>query len=76
MKAFVSSLPKSVKVMTALDRTKEPGSAGEPLYKDIVTALYEAAVDGPFPFSEMPRLIGGRYGLSLMNWMIILWVLW
>ncbi|MCK5106708.1 MAG: pyruvate:ferredoxin (flavodoxin) oxidoreductase, partial [Elusimicrobiales bacterium] len=64
IKAFISSLPKSVQVLAALDRTKEPGSAGEPLYKDIITALHEAAVEGPFPFAKMPRVIGGRYGLS------------
>ena len=64
IKAFISSLPKSVQVLAVLDRTKEPGSAGEPLYKDIITALHEAAVEGPFPFAKMPRVIGGRYGLS------------
>ena len=59
-KAMVAALPKSVKVIAALDRTKEPGSVGEPLYQDIVTALCETGgVDG-----SMPQVIGGRYGLS------------
>ncbi|MGD1871666.1 MAG: pyruvate:ferredoxin (flavodoxin) oxidoreductase [Mastigocoleus sp.] len=55
---FVDSLPKSVKAIAVLDRTKEPGSAGEPLYLDVVTALHEAW-EGDFP-----KVIGGRYGLS------------
>ncbi len=45
-----------------LDRTKEPGSDGEPLYKDVVTCLAQAAAKGTFP--AMPKVIGGRYGLS------------
>ncbi|UCF62984.1 MAG: pyruvate:ferredoxin (flavodoxin) oxidoreductase [bacterium] len=64
VKAFISSLPKSVKVLAVLDRTKEPGSAGEPLYKDVATALNETAIEGELPFAKMPRVIGGRYGLS------------
>jgi len=54
---FVASLPASVKTITVLDRTKEPGSCGEPLYLDVVNALSEAMVTGK-------RVIGGRYGLS------------
>ncbi len=53
---FVKALPETVKVVAALDRTKEPGSAGEPLYLDCVTALAEAGRD--------VKVIGGRYGLS------------
>ncbi len=60
VKRFVESLPPTVKVIAALDRTKEPGSAGEPLYQDVVTALAEARTNGAPP----PRVIGGRYGLS------------
>ncbi len=54
---FVKSLPKSVKKIAVLDRTKEPGSAGEPLYLDIVNALFETGR------TEI-NVIGGRYGLS------------
>jgi len=57
-KHLIDALPKSVKTIAVLDRTKEPGSAGEPLYKDIVTALRESWT------GEEPRVIGGRYGLS------------
>lgn len=57
---FMAALPKSATKIAVLDRTKEPGSAGEPLYQDIVTALMETA-DGSNP---MPRVIGGRYGLA------------
>ncbi|GCE20558.1 pyruvate:ferredoxin (flavodoxin) oxidoreductase [Dictyobacter kobayashii] len=59
---FVRALPASVKTLAVLDRTKDPGSAGEPLYVDIVTALNEARQQGLFPNS--PYVIGGRYGLS------------
>jgi pyruvate-ferredoxin/flavodoxin oxidoreductase len=61
---FVKALPKSVKTLAVLDRTKEPGAAGEPLYQDVVTALNEAAAAGQSPFAATPRVIGGRYGLS------------
>ncbi|HVN16976.1 MAG TPA: pyruvate:ferredoxin (flavodoxin) oxidoreductase [Anaerolineales bacterium] len=54
---FVKALPKSVKNIAVLDRTKEPGSSGEPLYMDIVDALVESKRDGI-------KVIGGRYGLS------------
>jgi pyruvate-ferredoxin/flavodoxin oxidoreductase len=55
---FAAALPKSVKKIAVLDRTKEPGSAGEPLYVDVITALNEAWE------GEMPMVVGGRYGLS------------
>ncbi|WP_062529845.1 pyruvate:ferredoxin (flavodoxin) oxidoreductase [Olsenella sp. DNF00959] len=54
---FVKALPKSVKKIAVLDRTKEPGSIGEPLYQDVVTALYEAGM------SDL-TVVGGRYGLG------------
>jgi len=57
--AFVAALPKTVKSIAVLDRTKEPGALGEPLYQDVVTALVESW-DG----AAAPRVIGGRYGLS------------
>jgi pyruvate-ferredoxin/flavodoxin oxidoreductase len=61
---FLGALPPSVKVIAALDRTKEPGAIGEPLYQDIVTAISEGFADGIAPFADYPRVIGGRYGLS------------
>jgi pyruvate-ferredoxin/flavodoxin oxidoreductase len=61
---FIGALPSTVKVIAALDRTKEPGAIGEPLYQDIVTALEETYAQGQSPFAERPRVIGGRYGLS------------
>jgi pyruvate-ferredoxin/flavodoxin oxidoreductase len=61
---FIRALPKSVASLAVLDRTKEPGAAGEPLYMDVVTALSEAAAEGSLPTAAMPRVIGGRYGLS------------
>ncbi|RKY85581.1 pyruvate:ferredoxin (flavodoxin) oxidoreductase [candidate division KSB1 bacterium] len=64
VKHFLKALPKTVKTIAALDRTKEPGSAGEPLYIDVVTALNEAMTNGSAPFQSPPRVIGGRYGLS------------
>ncbi|MEJ2635420.1 MAG: pyruvate:ferredoxin (flavodoxin) oxidoreductase [Calditrichia bacterium] len=64
IKAFVNSLPATVKTIAVLDRTKEPGSAGEPMYEDVVTALNEVNAEGELPFGKMPRVIGGRYGLS------------
>ena len=61
---FVQALPATVKVIAVLDRTKEPGATGEPLYQDVVTALSEAYAGGQAPFAALPRVIGGRYGLS------------
>ncbi|MCU0896234.1 MAG: pyruvate:ferredoxin (flavodoxin) oxidoreductase [Burkholderiales bacterium] len=58
--AFVAALPKTVRAIAALDRTKEPGAIGEPLYQDVVTALAEEWPGS----SPLPRVIGGRYGLS------------
>jgi pyruvate-ferredoxin/flavodoxin oxidoreductase len=62
--AFIKALPKTVKSIAVLDRTKEPGSAGEPLYQDVLTALSESMSTGQLPFPSYPRVIGGRYGLS------------
>ncbi len=61
---FVQALPASVKTIAVLDRTKEPGSAGEPLYLDVVNAVVEGMNAGITPFKTMPRIIGGRYGLG------------
>ena len=53
---FVAALPATVKVLAVLDRTKEPGAAGEPLYEDVITALAEQG--------RTVKVVGGRYGLS------------
>jgi pyruvate-ferredoxin/flavodoxin oxidoreductase len=53
-----------VKSIAVLDRTKEPGSAGEPLYQDVITAIAERADDAVQDFAFRPRVIGGRYGLA------------
>src|SRR4026207_1149895 len=58
--AFVRELPRSVKAIAVMDRTKEPGALGEPLYQDVVTALAEARADGGSPFTAEPRGVGGR----------------
>ena len=47
-----------------MDRTKEPGALGDPLYQDVVTALAEARADGTSSFAAEPVVVGGRYGLS------------
>ncbi|MBK8752490.1 MAG: pyruvate:ferredoxin (flavodoxin) oxidoreductase [Candidatus Competibacteraceae bacterium] len=62
--AFLAALPASVKSIAVLDRTKEPGSTGEPMYLDVVSTLVEAHGAGTLPMATMPRVIGGRYGLS------------
>jgi pyruvate-ferredoxin/flavodoxin oxidoreductase len=61
---FAAALPRTVKALAVLDRTKEPGAVGEPLYQDVVTALREAREAGVSPLSRDPLIIGGRYGLS------------
>ncbi len=62
--ALMQTLPKSVQSISVLDRTKEPGSVGEPLYVDVVSALNEIRQAGALPFKAMPRVSSGRYGLS------------
>ncbi|MBN1312611.1 MAG: pyruvate:ferredoxin (flavodoxin) oxidoreductase [Anaerolineae bacterium] len=61
---LLATLPATTRVIAALDRTKEPGGTGEPLYNDVVTAISEGIANGTAPFKQMPRIIGGRYGLS------------
>jgi len=61
---FLKALPRTVKAIAVLDRTKEPGSIGEPLYQDIITALTEGFTAGKSPMAKFPKVIGGRYGLS------------
>lgn len=64
VKDFLDAFPKTTKSIAVLDRTKEPGSAGEPLYLDVVNAFFEANAAGELPVNQMPEIIGGRYGLS------------
>ena len=61
-RALVEALPSNVRSIAVLDRTKEPGSVGEPLFLDTVAAVTEAFADGEL--EVMPRIVGGRYGLS------------
>jgi len=67
VEGFLRALPATVRVLSVLDRTKEPGAVGEPLYQDVVTALSEAgdgAGDAAFGALSRARVVGGRYGLS------------
>jgi pyruvate-ferredoxin/flavodoxin oxidoreductase len=61
---LISALPRSVRSIAVLDRTKEPGSIGEPLYQDVLTAISECLMNGSSRFERLPRVIGGRYGLA------------
>jgi len=58
--SFLNALPRTVQSVAVLDRTKEPGAGGEPLYLDVVHALFQGSQDG----RPMPKVVGGRYGLS------------
>ena len=62
--AFLNVLPSSARALAVMDRTKEPGALGEPLYLDVVAALAEARADGVSPCVSDPCVVGGRYGLS------------
>jgi pyruvate-ferredoxin/flavodoxin oxidoreductase len=62
--AFLKALPKTVKKIAVLDRTKEPGSLGEPIYLDVRTAIGEGMASGKFKFDGYPVIVGGRYGLG------------
>ena len=62
--AFLAALPRSARAIAVLDRTKEPGALGDPLYLDVMTALAEARADGVSPFAAEPQVVAGRYGLS------------
>ncbi|MGB6475000.1 MAG: pyruvate:ferredoxin (flavodoxin) oxidoreductase [Candidatus Sulfotelmatobacter sp.] len=61
---LLAALPASVRKIAVLDRTKESGAIGEPLYRDVVTALHEGAKTGDSPRRTPPVVVGGRYGLS------------
>ncbi len=62
--ALVAALPSSVQAIAVLDRTKEPGADGEPLYKDVLTALSRDYMTGNRRFGDLPLVTGGRFGLS------------
>jgi len=61
---FVAALPATVKAIAVMDRTKEPGSLGEPLYEDVRTAIGEVMGSGKSQFKVYPKIVGGRYGLG------------
>ena len=61
---FIKAMPKTVTKIAVLDRTKEPGSIGEPLYLDIRTAIGETMAEKIAPFTRYPICVGGRYGLG------------
>ncbi|MGB6647131.1 MAG: pyruvate:ferredoxin (flavodoxin) oxidoreductase, partial [Bacteroidota bacterium] len=61
---LLDAIPQTAKSIAVLDRTKEPGAAGEPLYKDVVTAFAESMAAGNGAARPFPHIIGGRYGLS------------
>jgi len=63
-KHFMAVLPKTVKKIAVLDRTKDPSALGEPMYLDVRTAIGEAMADGIAPFDKYPVVVGGRYGLG------------
>jgi len=63
-KHFIEAMPKTAKKIAVLDRTKEPGAPGEPLYVDVRTAIGEAMADGLAEFEKYPLIVGGRYGLG------------
>ena len=65
---FAAALPKTVRALAVLDRTKEPGGVGEPLYLDVVSAVREARERGLSTLARDPLVIGGRYGLSSKEW--------
>ena len=62
--AFLQALPRTVRAIAVLDRTKEPGGVGEPLYQDVVTTLAQAGGRQDWPLHGDPVVVGGRYGLS------------
>ena len=62
--AVLAALPSSVRSIAVLDRTKEPGAVGEPMYQALVATIAEAMDADEPPFATAPRVFGGRYGLS------------
>ncbi len=64
MKHLIEALPETVQAIGVLDRTKESGSSGEPLYHDVITTLHENRTEGWKTFNREPKVVNGRYGLS------------
>lgn len=64
VKGLMDVMPATVKKISVLDRTKEPGALGEPLFLDVVSAIEEAISNGTAPFKAFPKVVGGRYGLG------------
>ncbi len=67
VQAFFDALPKTVRSIAVLDRTKEPGAAGEPLYQDVVTALYQVGDTAGGSGQSLPQVIRGRYRLVIQG---------
>ena len=63
-KHMIDALPATARKIAVLDRCKEPGNNGEPMYKDVATAIADYVVTGGDKFNGIPRVVGGRYGLS------------
>jgi pyruvate-ferredoxin/flavodoxin oxidoreductase len=63
-KHLIEALPVTTRSIAVLDRTKEAGGAGEPLYQDVITALTESMIGDDCAFERLPRVVGGRYGLA------------
>jgi pyruvate-ferredoxin/flavodoxin oxidoreductase len=64
VKGLIDAIPNTVKSISVLDRTKEPGALGEPLFLDVIAAIEESLADGSAPFKSFPKVVGGRYGLG------------
>jgi pyruvate-ferredoxin/flavodoxin oxidoreductase len=64
VESFLAAIPATAKSIAVLDRTKEPGAVGDPLYTDVVSAISESFASGKTPFAAFPKIVGGRYGLS------------
>jgi pyruvate-ferredoxin/flavodoxin oxidoreductase len=62
--SLLAAIPSTCKKIAVLDRTKEPGSDGEPLYKDVLGAIAQNYISGESRFAVLPKVVGGRYGLS------------
>ncbi|HNS96911.1 MAG TPA: pyruvate:ferredoxin (flavodoxin) oxidoreductase [Polyangiaceae bacterium] len=64
IKDFLAALPKTTKRIAVLDRTKEPGAIGDPMYQDVQSSFVEALANDSCPLPTMPRIYAGRYGLG------------
>jgi pyruvate-ferredoxin/flavodoxin oxidoreductase len=61
---LLAAIPATARKIAVLDRTKEPGSAGEPLFQDVLTAIAQSVMTGQSKFAAIPTVVGGRYGLG------------